>query len=359
MRRRIHYILIVLVFHCSILSCTLFGFEKEGFIFPTSPHCGIYCVYAAARYCGTEMDFVDLVKPEYIGSAKGSSLNELKNCVEDVGLNAKAIQNIDSRFLRQITWPVILHVKKNYVLKDYSHYVLFMGTENDKAIILDSSGKKLISFSDLHPLMDGIGLVVSSENIAAGKLIWSAKGPLILYTLLVFISVNVIRILFQKDRCRRVLDFLLRPVGSYIAQAGVVIAISFAAGFLFHFFGGGGYLSNTKYTEPIIYSRRVTFIPKIGKNKVKALQREGAVIIDARYSYDFKEGSIDGAISLPINADDDLNNIVLRSLDRDSKIIVYCQSAGCEFANITALRLKENNYDNISVYRGGWTDWIN
>lgn len=60
MRCRIHYILIVLVFHCLIMSRSSYGFKKEGLIFPTSPHCGIYCVYAAARYCGTVMDFVDL-----------------------------------------------------------------------------------------------------------------------------------------------------------------------------------------------------------------------------------------------------------------------------------------------------------
>ena len=152
MRSKINYILIVLVFNCLILSSASYGNEKEGLWYKPGPHCGLYCVHAAARYLGTDMDFADLVKPEYVGDAKGSSLNELMKCVEDVGLKAKAIQNIDSRFLRQITWPVILHVKNDYVSRDYSHYVLFMGTENDKAIVLDSSEKKMISFSDLLPI---------------------------------------------------------------------------------------------------------------------------------------------------------------------------------------------------------------
>ncbi|MHC4397536.1 MAG: cysteine peptidase family C39 domain-containing protein [Planctomycetota bacterium] len=98
MRSKINYILIVLVFNCLMLSSASYGNEKEGLWYKPGPHCGLYCVHAAARYLGTDMDFADLVKPEYVGDAKGSSLNELMKCVEDVGLKAKAIQNIDSRF---------------------------------------------------------------------------------------------------------------------------------------------------------------------------------------------------------------------------------------------------------------------
>ncbi len=38
------------------------------------PHCGLYCMYAVLKLSGREIDFRELVKPEYLGSKKGSSL---------------------------------------------------------------------------------------------------------------------------------------------------------------------------------------------------------------------------------------------------------------------------------------------
>jgi rhodanese-related sulfurtransferase len=358
MMHKAHHSLVVLAVNVAILSCASYGFEKDALIFKPSPHCGLYSVYAAARYCGTQVRFVDLVKPEYVGRAKGSSLNELRRCAEDIGMHAQAVRNIDSRFLRQVRSPVVLHVKKDYASRDYSHYVLFMGTENGKAMILDASRMMTMSFGDLLPLMDGVALIVSQESIPTGRLIWSTKGRMIAWTVVAFVLVNAVRAVLNKDRCRKGLNFLLDPAGSYIAQAGIVVAMSLAASFLFHFCAEGGYLSSTKYTDAIIASHRHTFLPKIGKSKVKALLKEGAVVIDARYYEDFKKGSIDGAINLPIDANDTANKAVLGGVDRDRKIVVYCQSPGCKFADSTALWLKENNYGNVWVYRGGWTDWI-
>lgn len=349
---------IILTLSILILPSISYGNESDGFVEKTTPHCGLYCVYAAAKYLSVDVNFVDLVRPEYVGDAKGSSLNELKKCAEDIGMKAIAIQNIDTRFLKQISSTVILHVKNEYESKEYSHYILFIGTKNGKAIVFDSPEIKIISFGDLLPLMDGISLVLSNENISAGKLIWLTKGKMVLYTLIIFMLVNIFRFLFRKGRYRKMLAFLASPIGSYFSQAGIVIAFSFVTGFLFHFLGEGGYLYQNKYTEPIIYSYRSTFLPKIGKNEVKSLQRKGAIIIDARYAQDFEMGHLDGAINLPIDANDDLSNKILKNLNKESKIVVYCQSAGCEFANTISFFLKEHNFDDIVVYKGGWNDWI-
>jgi rhodanese-related sulfurtransferase len=359
MRPEKTHMLIALAVYCAIFPCISYGFEKDGFRFHGGPHCGLYCVYGAARYLGTDVNFVDLVKPEYVGRERGSSLDELKRCAEDIGLEAQAVQNMDERFLRHSSGPVIMHVKEEYESKDYSHYVLFMGAENDQAVLLDSSEIRRVSFGDLLPLMDGVGLVVSNENIGAEMVIWAQKGRLVAYTVLVFAGVVIMRVLFEKERCRKAVDFLWCPAGTYIAQAGVLIAVGFAAAFLFHFFGDSGYLCHAKYTEPVISSHGHTFLHKISKDEVKALLRQGAAIVDARYHADFTQGHIDRAISLPIDANDNVKNDILKYLNRDRRIVVYCQSARCQYANITALWLKEKNYDNISVYRGGWVDWVN
>lgn len=38
---------------------------------PSHPHCGLYCLYTTMKMADKEIDFRQLVKPEYIGSSKG------------------------------------------------------------------------------------------------------------------------------------------------------------------------------------------------------------------------------------------------------------------------------------------------
>lgn len=44
----------------------------------SNPYCGLYCLYLTMKLADKEVDFKDLIKPEYLGSRKGSSLAELK-----------------------------------------------------------------------------------------------------------------------------------------------------------------------------------------------------------------------------------------------------------------------------------------
>lgn len=67
----------------------------------SGPYCGLYCLYTVLKLTGQEVDFKELVKTEYIGSRKGSSLQELKKAAENNGLYATPVNKLTSRGLRQ------------------------------------------------------------------------------------------------------------------------------------------------------------------------------------------------------------------------------------------------------------------
>ena len=46
------------------------------------PYCGVYCLYTVMKLSGKEVDFRQLLKPEYIGSRRVSSLAELKKAAQ-------------------------------------------------------------------------------------------------------------------------------------------------------------------------------------------------------------------------------------------------------------------------------------
>ena len=61
-------------------------------------------------------------------------------------------------------------------------------------------------------------------------------------------------------------------------------------------------------------------------DELKQFQNEGAIVIDVRSPQEYREGHIDGAISIPeYEIKKKIENIVL---DKDKNIVVYCSSGG-------------------------------
>ena len=100
-------------------------------------YCGVYCLYAAMKYFGVETDPNELLKPEYIGSARGNSLAELKKAAEKHGLYAMPIDRLTTKDLRKLFLPLIIHVKSSPTGKKYDHYFLFLDSIDGQALIYD------------------------------------------------------------------------------------------------------------------------------------------------------------------------------------------------------------------------------
>jgi rhodanese-related sulfurtransferase len=83
-----------------------------------------------------------------------------------------------------------------------------------------------------------------------------------------------------------------------------------------------------------------------------------ALILDARESFEYDEGHIPGAISLPY--DEAITDPVrLESLDTAGRpIITYCGGGGCEVSISLAQELFYAGHDRVAVYIGGFPEWI-
>ena len=60
---------------------------------PSGSYCGLYCLYSVMKLFDIDVDPKELLKPEYIGSPRGSSLAELKKAAEDNGLRLLSVGN--------------------------------------------------------------------------------------------------------------------------------------------------------------------------------------------------------------------------------------------------------------------------
>lgn len=331
--------------------------KKVGDAKPSGPYCGLYCLYTIMELAGQKTDFRQLVKSEYLGSRKGSSLAELKKASLDSGLHAEPVTNIASQELKTSKYPIILHVKREDEDKRYNHYVLFLGDKDGKARIFNPPNPvEAISYYELAPQWDGTGLIVSPEPINLSQILALAQKRFVFFAGAVIAAIVLVRAaekyLFHK------VGTVNTPIrlGLSIAQSAGLVGIALFVSVVYHFINDVGFLAHAGATESVVKASAGSFIPKVSATEV-AKNRDSAVIIDARQTADYDMGHIEGAINIPTTLCAAGRSAKLGNAPKDGRVIIYCQSAGCPYAGIVAANLTEDGFSNTAIYKGGWVDW--
>ncbi len=326
--------------------------------FSAGPYCGVYCLYGAMKLSGCKAELRQLIKPEYIGSQMGSSLAELKKGAEDFGLNAKTVGNLGGKGLRESPYPVILHVKSSAESSRYDHYVLYVGESAGKSRIFDPPEPvRSVPFYELASIWDGNGLIVSAKPIDLGAIFAPARKRFIFYAAIVVTIILLIRRL--RKRWGIAVKSIKGRLGLSVLEGAGLVTASVFCGMFYHFVSDAGFLAHPAATAGVQKAYAGSFIPKVGKAKAEKLLGSETVFIDARYALDYKAGHIEGAVNVPVDANDTESRRRMADIDKDCRLVVYCQSAGCKFAEKVSARLKEAGYYNISIFKGGWNEWEN
>jgi rhodanese-related sulfurtransferase/predicted double-glycine peptidase len=324
---------------------------------PSHPHCGLYCFYTIMKMTDKEIDFGELVKPEYLGSRKGSSLADLKKAAEDNGMYAVPVGNLTSQVLRNCPYPVILHVKSNVTSREYDHYELFLGAKNNQVKIFNPPEPvKLVAFAELAPRWDGNGLIVSAEPIDLGAIFAPARKRFVVYAAIAIAAILVVR-LARRWLPVTLLNSQRKLLVSSASQGVAFIVIAFLSGMIYHFANDEGLLANANATASIQQEHLGNFIPKISERKVHKLLKTDTIFIDARLERDYKSGHLEGAINVPVNASDDEYQKIMADIAKDARLVLYCQSAACRFAERVAIKLISDGFSDVSIFRGGWNEW--
>ena len=325
---------------------------------PSGAYCGIYCLYSAMKLFEIDVDPNELLKPEYIGSPYGSSLAELKKAAEDNGLYAVPVAKLASRELRQSPYPIILHTKSAADKKGYDHYELFLETKNGRARLYDPPEPvRWVPFYELASRWDGTGLIVSANPIDLGTIFGPARRRFILYAA---IAVAVILIVhWGRRRWLPSANMMSRrqSLGLSAAQCGGLVLLALLAGMVYHFANDEGFLAHPNATASIQQAHLGGFLPKVSEKEVRQLLNTDTIFIDAGFARDFKAGHLEGAINVPVNASDDERKEAMADVAKDAHIVVYCQSAGCKFAEKVAIKLISDGFSNVSLFKGGWHKW--
>jgi len=320
------------------------------------PYCGIYCLYALMKLNAIDIDPIELLKPEYIGSHKGSSLAELKKAAEDHGIYAAPVGKLTTRDLRQSPYPVILHVKSAPDSKQYNHYQLFLETQSGRAKLYDPPQPvSIVPFYDLAPRWDGTGLIVSTKPIKISAVFVPSRKRFVIYAAI------AVAIIFGLRRARRrwmpSVDRISRRrlLGLSVVQGAALTIAALLCGMLYHFASDEGFLAHANAAASIQQAHQGNFIPKVSEKEIRRLLNVAdTVFIDARFSEDFEQGHLKSAINVPVNARDDERHKAMVNVPKNARIVVYCQTSGCGFAEDVAIKLISDGFSNTSIFKGDW-----
>ncbi len=322
------------------------------------PHCGLYCLYSLLKLSGRETDYRSLVKPEYFGSREGSSLADLDRAATDHGLHSYIAARLTTRTLRACPCPALLHVRPAGEGREYNHYELFLGTVDGKAELFNPPEKpRLATFEELAARWDGAALFVSDQPVDIGPVLAVDRHRLLLYGM-----GGVVMLLALHAGRRRWLTSVGKmsrrwSIGLTLGQAVVLGIVALLCGTLYHVLNSEALLANAMATASLQKAYLGTFIPRIGHSEVRRVLGTDIVVIDARLARDYQAAHLDGAISLPVDANEALWKRTAETIPKGKPIMVYCQSDRCKFAERVSVRLTKDGFSGISIYRGGWSDW--
>lgn len=301
-----------------------------------SPYCGLYCVVAASSVHERTITIEQIRKNEFLSGHPGSTSDNLLNALKIADLHGQVRGFLSLSNLRNSSDPVILHARTP-ATGQFHHWILFLGfSDYDRVLIYDPPNHRSeISLAELLAVWDGYGIVVSRQP---SVVLFSIPFDWILISALVI-----------------VLYFFLRKFSSTIFTISLLTVVGGIAwglsphGLLRKPYATG-IISARYFPQPI---RELTF------DEFQNARKEGSsVYVDARPFDSFTVTTIPGSINIPINAGLLQLHELTANYSRDTPMIAFCLSKTCGWADAVANQLHHLGFRNVSIYRGGVSDWI-
>lgn len=322
------------------------------------PYCGLYCIFAAAKYQHIPMAFEDLLTPTYISSFRGSNFEELRQAALDHGMNAVLIGNISTDTLLHLEYPMILHFRSRDRVESFDHFILFLGTENGRIKVFDPPDKILkLTEAELLSRWDGNGLILSRQPIDQTTVLLATLRRPVMISMITVAAIILLRFLRKRLKRPKTRHSIRKIVLMSGATCILILLLGTSLGYGYNLLRSDGLLYDRKVLRHFEKVNIGNIIPRVRVSQIEQWKANGALLIDARYRADYKAGHIPGAINIPINVDSSQWKKILAQTPFETRIIVYCESQGCKFAEEIAVKLYQEGYRNVAIYTGGWRDW--
>ncbi|MFA5058661.1 MAG: rhodanese-like domain-containing protein [Opitutaceae bacterium] len=117
-------------------------------------------------------------------------------------------------------------------------------------------------------------------------------------------------------------------------------------------------LTATLHPRRPAWSEARALAPEVPWSTVAQWQAQ-VVLVDARNATAYRRGHVPGAVSLEERHWEEQLPALLQAWQPGKRVVVYCDSEGCNAAQSVARRLRhELDAINVWVLKGGWDAWL-
>jgi rhodanese-related sulfurtransferase len=316
--------------------------------------CGIYAAFGAMRSLGVDVQLHTLQRPEYLGSL-GSTIEQLLAVFRDNHVAGKAFQGLTAFDVANAPGPTILNVSVRAEEREFNHWVLCLGVHPGGGFrIVDWSSKyhpaeTRWSEAKLLSRWNGIGIVVTRTPVNPFEV--TGMRMLVGFTVAV---VGFVLIRF----------FSSTPLYSAIERCGVAWHMAFLVGLAailsigLHVGASSGFVWNCKYVQQVAVRFRTAKFSEIGLDDVQTSLAGGSTqFVDARLAGDFADGSLPGAVNVPVDWPDVEELVSKLGLQESKQTIVFCANPECTWSHVVGRRLESEGFSDVKVYPGGWAEY--
>ena len=325
----------------------------------SGPYCGVYALVACLDTFDIDLNIEELLVSEFIGSFEGSSNVELIKAAEKFGLHGKTYSGLTWQELAASKSPMILHFRSTYSDSKFNHWVAYLGVDGGKARIIDFPHRiATIPFAELLAKWDGSAVEISETPIH-DEILSATRWNYLSLVLSILGVIVFLKVVFWNNNNEAFATSSFRyKIKRAFLQTAILLGVIFVLGVLFHAFSEIGFLKNPSAVAEVTRRYYSIDVPEIDLAEMEAIVAEKSIpIFDARYVRDFSQDTIPGAKSLSINSTLTERQETLGSASKSQRIVVFCQSSGCGYADEVAQFLKFNGYENVAIYRGGYREW--
>lgn len=315
----------------------------------SSRHCGVYAAAAVAEKLGKKIDLAESICDEYISRRSGSSAQDLVRFFESNGLHAYIISGAGPGLLKKIHQSgamAILHQSASYKAEGSEHWIAFFGLDHENATILDLPRRpETISIAELQSGWNGNAVVVSQKPVSLLNRVFQRMEPVPF--LIVGVFVFVVAVLVRS---------VSRIRNSTGLQAACLVTATMIACVIWQTSTNNSLIRN-QFARNVVASKVVTSNEVAIINEIGELASD-TILVDARPPSMYARKSIPNAINIPIDFSLSELKDGLGQLEGKSRIIVYCNSDRCKWAENLCYRLQLFGIENCQVYEPGMAGYF-
>ncbi len=319
----------------------------------TSANCGLYCLVAASAALKQEIDAKELLTGSFAPSNQGSTADDLVRAAEHYGLAAKRMDNGCLDALISLNRPIILQLNMGRVSRTY-HWVTCIGKEDGQLLIVDAPNPpEKWSEAELLASWTKVAIVVSAVDDLESSAIYvyvmkalSLCAWVLWPILFAVIAIAIDR--FWKDRGAK--------NGARLPTQVAVISLLAICGSFGISLAGVSHISlRSNHGELLCWLQSTDKEDHDVDNPINYIKTVSPsdFLIDARVRGDYLRGHVTNAYNLPISSNNHHYQNVVREIGNQQRVVVYCLSVRCAWAEMTCRRLRCMGIEAV-VLAGGY-----